>query len=160
MLKAIGGWKGTAVSQDASDIASLKTFEPGSYIELSDVVGGFRKLCLVVEPGNLYFDQSSAGASPFPIYAALDPVDVGGPLAWGLELMQDGGDAYSQYSGLQGHLMDVCPDPLMRARALKWAASTRTFAADLALAAAQNETDLITAARAKLDALVAASKGA
>lgn len=37
----------------------LKTFEPGTFIEINDVMKGFRKLGRVTESGSMYFDDGS-----------------------------------------------------------------------------------------------------
>src|ERR1019366_4151327 len=55
----------------------LKRFAPGTFVELTDTVKGFRKMGLVTDSGDMYFDLADAGSTPFPIYETSAPEPAG-----------------------------------------------------------------------------------
>lgn len=62
----------------------LKQFPPGHYIELDCAITGLRKLARVNESGFACYDRLELGvaAIPFPIYANLNPQDLGDISEW------------------------------------------------------------------------------
>lgn len=133
---------------------SLKSFEPGTFIEINDTMKGFRKLGLVTDGGDMYFDEVSDTATPFPIYEALDPQSIGNSLSWGLELADKNASEHRQYSQLQQRLIDAGIDTITAARSLYWAYQNHSYDYSRALAAGKAASAEVTSSRAMMDRII------
>jgi hypothetical protein len=133
---------------------SLKQFEPGIHIEIDDVMHGFRKLVLVTESGDMYFDLMTADTTPFPIYEALNPVAVGNALSWALELAEQSRPDYDQFTALQKRALDSGFDTLTISRSLYWAYQNRSYDYVRALQAGKDATALVASSRGTMDRLI------
>ncbi|MBY0365167.1 MAG: hypothetical protein K2X12_02910 [Burkholderiaceae bacterium] len=132
----------------------LKTFEPGTFIEINDVMKGFRKLGRVTESGSMYFDDGSKTATPFPIYEALDPVAVGNTLSWGLELADQNPAQHREYVELQERLVNTGLDTFTVARVLYWAYRNRVFDYARALVGGKAATAEVSDSRVMMDRII------
>lgn len=133
---------------------SLVPFEPGALIEISDIMHGFRKLGVVAEGGQMYFDLADADATPCLIYKACQPEAVGNSHSWGLELGEADPAAHKAYSALQQRLLDEGVDTLTLTRALYWAYQNRVFEYGRALAAGKAATEEVRKSRATMDRIL------
>lgn len=139
----------------------LEKFEPNTYVELTDGMKGFRKLGLVTEGGDMYFDDAGAGtkATPLPIYSYLQPKAVGNLLSWGLELANANADQHTRFVALTEKLLgDSGVDTITAGRALYWAFINRDFDYVKARAAGVAATKQVRESRAVMDRLI--EKGA
>lgn len=132
----------------------LLNFEPGTYIEISDTMGGFRKLGLVDDSGVMYFDDAGPSATPFPIYEALKPVALGNPVSWGIEVADAHPKDHSRFAQLHAQLSAEAVDTLTLGRALYWAYTTHTYDFSRALAAGRAATQQVVDSRAGMDRLL------
>ena len=133
----------------------LQHFEPGTFVELTDTVKGFRKLGLVTESGDMYFDTVDAGATPFPIYAISAPKSVGNTLSWSLELADKDPAGHRAFTALHAYLVEAKADSLTIARALRWAIDNNNFDARQAHPAGRLATALVRDSRMMIDRIVA-----
>lgn len=132
----------------------LRTFEPGTFIEINDTMKGFRKLGLVTESGDMYFDDGSDNATPFPIYDALEPRAVGNALSWGLELADRNPAEHKQFSELQQRVLDAGLDTITANRALYWAYQNHVYDYSRALAAGKAASAEVASSRAMMDRII------
>lgn len=133
----------------------LMRFEPGTFVELTDTIKGFRKLCLVTGAGDMYFDLADFGATPFPIYQLSAPVNVGNTLSWSLELADRDPEWHRAYTALHAHLVSIKIDSITLARALRWAIVSANFEPRQATAAGTAETERVRESRAVIDRVAA-----
>lgn len=133
----------------------LQTFEPGTFIEINDTMKGFRKLGLVTESGDMYFDDAGDSSTPFPIYVALEPRAVGNALSWALELADADPAEHRQFTALQERLIGAGLDTITAGRALYWAYQNHTYDYGRALAAGKAATAEVTQSRAMMDRIIA-----
>jgi len=133
----------------------LMRFEPGTFVELTDTIKGFRKLCLVTGAGDMYFDLADFGATPFPIYELSAPVAVGNTLSWSLELADKDPEWHSAYTALHAYLVSTKVDSITMARALRWAITNANFEPRQASAAGRTETEQVRESRAMIDRVAA-----
>jgi hypothetical protein len=133
---------------------NLGNFEPGTYIEIADTMHGFRKLGLVCDSGDMYFDLVDTRATPFPIYLALEPVAIGDTLAWGLELADQNPLEHQKFSILHKRLLDSGLDTLTLGRAAYWAYRNRCYEYNEALAAGRAATQEVVLSRGMMDGLI------
>jgi len=140
----------------------LKSFPEGTCVEIDDVIGGFRKLVLVTAGGNMYFDQpmDAPNATPLLMYGAMNPVNVGNALQWGLELAGEDAAQHAAFTALQQELLASKCDTLTYNRALYWSVQNRMFDRAQCLAAAAEANDQVKQSRARLDKLLARSQAA
>lgn len=138
----------------------LMQFEPGTYIEISDTMGGFRKLGLVTEGGDMYLDDTGPTATPFPIYEALKPVALGNPVSWGLEVLDAHPADHPRFAQLHAQLNASGVDTLTLGRALYWAYTTHTYDYARSLAAGRAATQQVAESRAAMDQLLAKAAAA
>lgn len=129
----------------------LKRFEPGTFVELTDTVKGFRKLCLVTDSGDMYFDLVGQDATPFPIYEVSIPVAVGNTLSWSLELADKDPARHRVFTSLHAYLVNGKFDSITVARALRWAVLNANFDPRQALAAGLAATEQVRESRAMID---------
>lgn len=134
---------------------NLVKFEPGTFIEISDTMKGFRKLAVVTEGGDMYFDAADETATPFPIYEALEPRNVGNSLSWGLELADKNPAEHKQFGDLHSRLVESGADTLTVNRALYWAVQNHVYDYSRALAAGKAASGEVAASRAMMDNIIA-----
>lgn len=137
-----------------TDSMKIKSFEPNTYIEISDTMKGFRKLALVTPGGDMYYDLANNEASPFPIYEALNPQAAGNALSWGAELATTKPQSYQLFVGLHKHLLIAEIDSITLNRALYWAYKNDSYDYSRALAAGKAATDEVLQSRAMMDGLI------
>ena len=136
----------------------LTTFTPDVYIELDDAYTGTRKIARVDETGAAYYDLSDAGATAFPIYEFLKPVEAGGILGWGLWLADHHPDEQPRWTALIDRLVNESgQDPLTYNRAAHWAFQNRIYDYNRALAAGISATATVREGRERVDATLDAS---
>ncbi len=133
------------------DTAALKDFEPGVFIHLHDVMTGIRKLARVTEAGCTYVDLDSDDCTPLPIYATLDPQEVGNMLGWGLHLVDSKPQLHPAWQALCERLVNSGEGVLVYNRAARWSFDNLNFDFDQAMAAAKAETATIARGRKALD---------
>jgi hypothetical protein len=130
---------------------SLVWFQPGSCIDIGDVMTGIRKLGEVTLGGQMYVDLDVPEPCPFPIYKALDPVSIGCVTEWAaLACVRGKADAYRE---IDRRLREDRIDRLTALRALYLATMLRDYHYDHALLAAQKETALVVESREKMHRL-------
>jgi hypothetical protein len=135
-------------------VSDLKAFEPGVFIEISDVMTGVRKLARVSESGTAYIDLDVEGCTPLPIYETLNPVEAGNILGWGLYLVDREPQHSSAFKALCDQLINSGEGVLTYNRAAYWAFSHRNFNFEQAMAAAKQETETVAGGRDLLDAIL------
>lgn len=133
----------------------LAKFEPGTFIEISDTMKGFRKLAVVTEGGDMYFDLADETSTPFPIYAALEPRSVGNSVSWGLELADKNPAEHKLFSELHARLVESGTDTLTMNRALYWAVQNHVYDYSRAFAAGKAASGEVVASRAMMDKIIA-----
>ena len=133
----------------------LKRFAPGTFVELTDTVKGFRKMGLVTDSGDMYFDLADTGSTPFPIYEISAPEPVGNTLSWSLELADREPLQHRRYTALHAWLVDARVDTLTTARALRWAIQNKNYDTRQALAAGIAATSRVRESREMIDRIVA-----
>lgn len=133
---------------------SLKTFEPGIFIEISDTMHGFRKLALVTESGDMYFDLMNADTTPFPIYEALEPRAVGNALSWAFEIAEKSKSEHEQFTALQTRLLESDFDSLTISRSLYWAYQNHAYDYVRAAQAGKEATEQVASSRGTMDRLI------
>lgn len=138
----------------SKDKMALKHFEPGSYIEITDTIDGFRKVGVVTEGGDMYFDQVTGDCTPFPIYEALEPAGLGNPLSWGLELAETNPAEHASYIKLSETLLAGDLDSLTVARALLWASRNHVYDYSRVLAEARAATNQVAQSRSRMDRII------
>jgi hypothetical protein len=138
----------------------LKRFEPGTYVELTDTIKGFRKLCLVTGAGDMYFDLADLGSTPFPIYEVSVPVDVGNTLSWSLALADKDPERHRAFTSLHAYLVSTKVDSITLARALRWAIVNANFEPRQAFAAGTAETARVRGSRDMIDRVAARASAA
>lgn len=136
------------------EAAELCQFEPGVYVMLDDVMTGVRKLVRVTESGHGYIDLDDDDATPFPIYKALNPEEVGNILGWGLYLADKEPQHSEAFKRLVDGLIHSGEGVLVYNRAAHWGFTHRTFDLARALAEAKAQTAKIAAGRADMDAII------
>jgi hypothetical protein len=134
-----------------NDTAALKAFEPGTFIRIDDVMTGIRKLARVTETGTAYIDLDTEDCTPLPIYATLEPEEVGNMLGWGLYLVDHKPELHPAWKALCERLIHSDQGVLTYTRAAHWAFVNLNFDYDAAMAAAQAETAAIAGGRKALD---------
>ena len=135
----------------------IEKFEAGTYIELTDGMKSFRKLGLVTEGGDMYFDDAGVGtkATPLPIYAYLEPRTVGNVLSWGLQLADENPEQHKRFSDLTERLLEEGGvDTITVGRALYWEFLNRNFDYTQARAAGVAATKQVRESRAVMDRLI------
>lgn len=137
---------------------TLQVFEPGTYIKLMDVFTGKRKMARVSDTGQSYFDLDDDGSTPFPIYAELEPMEVGNILGWGLHIVDNRPEDAGAFRDLVDRLINSGVDVLTYNRAAHWAFENSIFDYEKALAAGNRETDAIRAGRQRMDAVIRAAE--
>lgn len=133
---------------------SLQEFEPGVFIEISDTMHGFRKLALVTDSGDMYFDLINADATPFPIYKALEPRSVGNALSWAFEIAEKDKKEHAQFTALQQRLIDSDLDTITVNRALFWAYQNSNYDYIRAAQAGKEATASVVNSRGSMDRLI------
>ncbi len=137
-------------------------FDRRTVIELTDLVGGFRKLAVVTEDLVSHYDTTNLENNQiWPTFIKQNPVAVGDPADWLVDLFFEGEESgdlsqHAAYSEMQDELLTTCPDTLTYYRACYWALKNRDYDAAKALAAGQSETDKVVAALAAMDKVVEA----
>lgn len=135
----------------------IQNFQPGVYIELDDVFTGTRKIARVTETGQSYDDLDEKDATPFPIYEALKPVEVGNILGWGLHLVDHHPDEHPKFRALVDQLIHSGVDVLTYNRAAHWAFIAHNYDYATALAEGKKATALIHAARIQMDLIISSA---
>ena len=133
----------------------ILTFEPHVFIEINDVFTGTRKLARVTDTGHSYFDLDGEGDTPFPIYAALEPVEAGNILGWGLHIVDNHPEEHAAFQALIDALLNSGLSVLTYNRAAYWAFLHRNYDVDAAKAEGQRATEWIAAGRRKMDTIIA-----
>lgn len=139
---------------------ALKSFQPGTYIELNDTIHGFRKLALVADSGDMYFDLIDEHSTPFPIYEVANPEAAGTVVSWGLDIAANRPAEQVKFAELQARLADVKLDSLTRCRALYFAYKQRDYDFHRALQAGRNATAEVEKSRVVMDRLIHKSASA
>lgn len=147
----------TTATQELPD--SVVRFEPGFLIELTDLVGNFRKLGVVSEAGDSYYDLSQTPQQLYPIFSAQNPTNIGSPTDWSFELFatceaKNDFTAHDQYKDVQRRLLSDLDDELLYYRACRWLIESGTYNYDEALKAANDATALVVQSAAHVDAVV------
>lgn len=137
---------------------AIESFEPGIYIKLNDVFTGQRKMARVTDTGTSYLDLEGDNATPFPIYADLQPIEVGNVLGWGLYVVDNFPDRADEFRALVDRLINSGTDVLTYNRAIHWAFENSIYDYEKALAAGQSETDAVRAGRSQMDAVLAGAE--
>ena len=138
----------------------LMRFAPETYVELTDTVKGFRKLCLVTGSGDMYLDLVGEGSTPFPIYEVSKPVAVGNTLAWSLELADKDPGQHRLFTALHAHLVKSKVDTITAARTLRWAIQNGDFDIRRACAVGAAATEQVRDSHAMIDRIVARASAA
>ena len=139
---------------------TLMRFAPDTYVELTDTIKGFRKLCLVTGAGDMYLDLVGEGSTPFPIYEVSKPVAVGNTLAWSLELADRDPGQHRLFTSLHAHLVKAKLDTITVARTLRWAIQNGDFDVRRACAAGGAATERVRDSRVMIDRIVARANAA
>lgn len=132
----------------------LAQFAPDTLIEIDDTIGGFRKLGIVTESGQAYFDLIESDATPFPIYQTLNPVGIAEPLRWAFEIMDQRPAEFEAYSALQKSLLATGVDSLTYYRSLYWACKAGEYDFTKCLLAGQAATSQVKQSRQQLDGIL------
>ena len=138
----------------------LKRFAPDTYVELTDTVKGFRKLCLVTGSGDMYVDLIGADSTPFPIYEVSAPVSVGNSLSWSLELADRDPVKHRLFVSLHAYLVSAKVDTITIARTLRWAVQNDNFDVRQACAAGSAATEQVRQSRAMIDRIATRASAA
>ncbi len=134
---------------------NIVSFEPGIFIEIDDVFSGTRKVARVTETGQSYDDLDELGATPFPIYEALKPVEVGNILGWGLHLVDSFPQEHAGFKELVDKLIASGADVLTYNRAAYWAFTQHKYDFVAALEAGQAQTATVKKGRKAMDTIIA-----
>lgn len=133
---------------------NLKTFEPGVFITITDVMTGERKLARVTESGRAYLDLDTEDCTPLPIYETLDPQEAGNILGWGLYFV-DSEPQYSEpFKALCEKLINSGEGVITYNRAAYWAFENKNFDYGAAMMAAKAETLRVSNGRMLLDDMI------
>jgi len=132
----------------------LQQFQPGIYIEISDVMQGFRKIGLVTEGGDMYLDLANDRATPLPIYAAMQPIAIGNSVSWALELADQRPAEHGEFTELQTRVLSEGLDTITANRALYWAYQNHVYDASRAIAAGRAATAQVESSRQMMDGLI------
>ena len=138
----------------------LMRFAPDTYVELTDTVKGFRKLCLVIGAGDMYLDLVGEGSTPFPIYEVSKPVPAGNTLAWSLELADKDPGQHRLFASLHAYLVKAKVDTITAARTMRWAIQNGDFDIRRASAAGAAATEQVRDSRAMIDRIAARADAA
>jgi len=138
-------------------MTTLKTFEPGRYIRIDDVMSGVRKTALVLEPGDMYLDLDGDDATPFPIYEVLNPEEAGDILSWGFYLIDQHPEHHPAFTALVDKFIASDAGPVFYNRALYWAFTNMNWDYDKAVEEAKKETWQITTGRYLMDTIAKAA---
>lgn len=107
------------------DNLSLCHFNSGTFIELDDPMTGNRFLAQVSDSGTEFIDTTGEGGPvlPLPIFAALNPVEIGDFRTLKHEVLENRPEEYAAFSGFVTDLFDafVRFNDLAFMRAVKWA---------------------------------------
>lgn len=136
------------------ETAALADFEPGVFIRIDDVMTGIRKLARVTDTGRTYIDLDTEDCTPLPIYATLQPEEVGNILGWGLYLVDHKPELHPAWQVLCERLVVSGAGVLTYNRAAYWAFLHLNFDYDAAMAAAKTETATVAGGRKALDDMV------
>ena len=137
-----------------TEVSAITSFEPGVFIQISDVMTGVRKLARVTETGASYIDLDADDCTPLPIYTTLEPVEAGNILGWGLYLIDTAPEQAPPFKALCDRLINSGEGVITYNRAAYWAFQNRNFDFDKAIAAAKEETSRITTGRNDLDSMI------
>ena len=138
----------------SAPVSDLKSFEPGVFIKINDVMTGVRKLARVSENGTAYIDLDTDDCTPLQIYATLDPVEAGNMLGWGLYLVDSEPQHSSAFRELCEKLINSGEGVISYNRAAYWAFTNKIFDFDQAMAAAKEETAKVAEGRAVMDDMI------
>jgi len=143
----------------SKDTAAIKEFEPQIYIRINDVMTGIRKLARVTETGRAYIDLDTEDCTPLPIYATLEPEEVGNILGWGLYLVDSKPELHPAWRVLCEQLINSGEGVLTYNRAAHWAFVNHNFDFEKAMAAGKAETEAVASGRRTLDTMVSNAGG-
>lgn len=131
------------MSTAAQDEMKLASFKPGIFIELDNPLGGNRYLVLVCGKGNEFIDYIDAltPATPLPIFAAMNPVQVGDFTSYKYQVMETRPKDRHTFSKFIDDILHQLPyfDNLNFHRAIKWGFDSRIYDAKQAIQAALAE---------------------
>lgn len=103
----------------------LCRFTAGTFIELDDPMTGERFIAQVCDSGTEFIDTTGETGPrlPLPIFAALNPVEVGDFRTLKHEVLENRPEEYAAFAGFVTDLFDALPkfNDLTFMRAVKWA---------------------------------------
>lgn len=126
---------------------SLQRLEPGTFVELTDVLTGGRKIALVDSTGLGYFDVWGGEELPRPLRVELKLTPLGSIQSWLKALPPEQTAAFA--SAWQ-ELLKSTNDVLFIARALRWGITQGALDLELMQQAAKAEADTLLAGRKML----------
>lgn len=129
---------------------SIYCLPPGTFVELSDLILGVRKLGLVDETGLGYFDLP-ADELPKPLQIASQPVGVGSITSWITALDEDIAEPWmNAWEELTCRNLDV----LTIARGLRWGMENAIADVDLLQKMGEAATEQVRLSRTTMEKAV------